>query len=602
MNLVGHNVGNYMVTRELGAGGMGTVYEARHPVLGRKVAIKVLHDEHATDANTVGRFFQEARAAAEIGEEHIIEVIDFGELAIDDQKVVYLMMEMLEGVSLGKRIAQGPMPPAETAHVALQVCRALAASHAKGIIHRDLKPENIYLCPRGTDAAFVKVLDFGIAKLTGPARGSARTRIGTVLGTPAYMSPEQCFGRGDLDPRADIYALGVVLYEMLTTTLPFEGSMGQLLQAHVQQVPDPPSRRNASVPPEWDAIVMRCLEKDREDRFASMTDLAAAIRDPLAHATSYAAQRAARAAAPPRKHKTWVLPDAGGGELAAHAAAPDPDAGFAATLLPGALPNPALAATVPPVTSTPMPTPSPLPYAVRGTPVGIPVAAVMPTPMPTTPTPTPSPMPTPFPFGRHRSGKLALVALAVALATTTTIAVFGRWLGSDEPSTSEVTPWFEPTLPPIEAPTPAPTTTEPAAPAPTTPAATTPAPASPTPSPVPATPAPTPATTTPPPTPTIAHPAPTSARVTITSEPAGARVVVRDAAGRRAGTTPFVVPRAALGKKLIVHVSMPGHVPITRTLTPRGDMEISVVLSRVRRPVHRPRPSDTDSDPPVTGR
>ncbi|MCA9675703.1 MAG: serine/threonine protein kinase, partial [Myxococcales bacterium] len=287
MNLVGAHVGNYVVTRELGAGGMGTVYLAEHPALGRKVAVKVLHEDNAADPETVARFFQEAKAAAEIGHENIIEVLDFGTLTVDGQPVVYLMMEFLDGVSLGKRIRRGDLTEGDVRHVLRQCCSALSASHAHGIIHRDIKPENIYLLSRASDPLFVKVLDFGIAKLTRGKVGSARTRVGTILGTPQYMSPEQCQGRGQIDGRSDVYALGVVMYEMLTGTLPFDGTLGQVLQAHLVMPPAPPSERRPGVSAELEAICLHCLEKDRGDRFANMAELAAALDDPAAHLAAW---------------------------------------------------------------------------------------------------------------------------------------------------------------------------------------------------------------------------------------------------------------------------------------------------------------------------
>jgi eukaryotic-like serine/threonine-protein kinase len=280
-DLVGTRLGNYVIRRELGAGGMGTVYLAEHPELGRKLAIKVLHDDSAVDPDTVARFFQEARAAAEIGQENIIEVHDVGTVDAGGRRIVYLMMELLEGESLGARLRRGRPDDDETRGVLRQCCAALAASHAHGIVHRDIKPENIYLVRRGGNDRFVKVLDFGIAKLVhGP--GSGRTRIGTVIGTPEYMSPEQCLGRGDVDERADVYSLGVVLYEMLCGDRPFSGTLGEILQAHVQAAPVPPSQRATGVSAELEAIALRCLAKRKEDRFQSMDELASALDRPRA--------------------------------------------------------------------------------------------------------------------------------------------------------------------------------------------------------------------------------------------------------------------------------------------------------------------------------
>jgi serine/threonine-protein kinase len=338
IDLIGAHLGNYEIRRELGAGGMGTVYLAEHPELGRKVAIKVLHDENASDPDTVARFFQEARAAAEIGQENIIEVIDVGTVELRGHPIVYLMMEALDGESLGARLRRGRPGPDEIRRILRQCCTALAASHAHGIVHRDIKPENIYLIRRGADTRFVKVLDFGIAKLVRGA-GSGRTRIGTILGTPDYMSPEQCLGQGGVDPRSDIYALGVVLYEMLCGQTPFAGTLGEILQAHVIAAPVPPSQRAPDVSAELEAIALRCLAKRKEDRYQSMEELAAALDAPVDHrraapdaptvhltpAPAYAAPVAAAPTPPPtlQRHagrrprwRAWVAPLAIGGVVA----------------------------------------------------------------------------------------------------------------------------------------------------------------------------------------------------------------------------------------------------------------------------------------------
>ena len=185
MDLVGKTVGNYVVRGKLGSGGMGAVYLCEHPLLGRKVALKVLHEAQSRDPTSVQRFFTEARAANDIGNEHIVEVIDFGRIdnGPHQREQYYIEMEYLRGSSLADRLPNLGID--EAVHVARQCCDALGASHAKGIVHRDLKPDNIFLVEKTGDPLFVKIVDFGIAKLM--SGQGARTQIGTILGTPAYM-------------------------------------------------------------------------------------------------------------------------------------------------------------------------------------------------------------------------------------------------------------------------------------------------------------------------------------------------------------------------------------------------------------------------------
>jgi len=294
VDLIGTRIGSYVVERELGAGGAGTVYACRHTLIEREVAVKVLHDEHVRDPDQIARFFQEAKAAAEIGHPNIIVIIDYGTLDLAGVARTYVMMESLDGQSLDKRMRRGGLSSDDILHIFSQSASALVACHGKGIIHRDLKPSNVFLCNRSFDPLFVKVLDFGTAKLTAPAPDMRRTQYGIVIGTPAYMSPEQCEGKGAIDHRSDIYSLGVMLYEMLTGTLPFEGAVGDILLAHMTRAPDPPRQRNPSIPPEWEALCLRMMEKSREARFQSVTQLAHALEDLRGHAAAYEAARVQR--------------------------------------------------------------------------------------------------------------------------------------------------------------------------------------------------------------------------------------------------------------------------------------------------------------------
>ncbi len=287
MNLVGQHIGSYVVDRLLGAGGTGAVYACRHTLIDREVAVKVLHDDQARDPDQVARFFQEAKAAADIGHPNIIGVIDYGTIELPDGARTYLMMESLVGESLDKRLRGRGLTLDEIGHVMAQIASALIACHRKGIIHRDLKPSNIYLCAHTFDPLFVKVLDFGTAKLAAPTPGVRRTQYGVVIGTPPYMSPEQCEGKGQIDHRSDIYSLGVILYEMLTRTLPFDGQLGDVMIGHLTKTPEPPSRRNPAVPPAWEALCLRMLEKPRERRPQTAAEVAAAIDALRGEAAAY---------------------------------------------------------------------------------------------------------------------------------------------------------------------------------------------------------------------------------------------------------------------------------------------------------------------------
>ncbi len=284
--LIGQTIGNYLVTQKLGEGGMGAVYLAEHPTIGKKVALKVLHSEFSGNAEVAERFFHEAKAVNDIGHPNIVDIHDYGVLqaGAGREQLVYFIMEYLAGLTLSDLIrAEAPLPPERAFPIALQVADALSASHKCGIVHRDLKPDNIILLQRGRDRDFVKLLDFGIAKLTGDAAGSSRTRTGIVMGTPAYMSPEQCEGRGSVDLRTDVYALGIVVYEMLTGRVPFIGEgYGEILVQHLTQPPVPPSQYRM-LPPHVEAVVLKALEKRAELRYPTMEEMMRALADPVGY-------------------------------------------------------------------------------------------------------------------------------------------------------------------------------------------------------------------------------------------------------------------------------------------------------------------------------
>ncbi|HVW23910.1 MAG TPA: protein kinase [Polyangiaceae bacterium] len=262
--------GRYRIDGVLGRGGMGVVYRARHEVLDKLFAIKILLPTE--DNDVVERFVNEARAATAIGNDHIVGTVDFGQLPDGS---TYFVMEYLEGRTLSQRIkAEKFVPVASAVSIARQIAEAMSAAHRAGIVHRDLKPENIFLTKRDSEGDFVKLLDFGIAKMQ--ARENKLTRAGTIFGTPHYMSPEQA-AASEVDTRADIYSLGVMLYEMLAGQVPFdaENPMGLLTQ-HLYTPPVPLTSRESSPQPlsvDLDAVVLTCLAKQPSDRYASMDEL-----------------------------------------------------------------------------------------------------------------------------------------------------------------------------------------------------------------------------------------------------------------------------------------------------------------------------------------
>ncbi|HEY4185863.1 MAG TPA: serine/threonine-protein kinase [Polyangia bacterium] len=283
---VGQTIGNYRITSRLGEGGMGVVYLAEHPLIGKKVALKAPHPELSRNAEVVSRFVTEAKSVNQIGHEHIVDISDFGTTADGE---FYFIMEYLQGEALSDRLKRETQLEATRALViGAQIADALDASHERGVIHRDLKPENIFLLARGSSPDFVKVLDFGLAKLTDTEeRVTHKTRAGSIMGTPYYMAPEQCEGKIEIDARADIYALGVLLFEMLTGKVPFGGDgYGEII---VKQITMPPPSVRSIVPdlsPELDLILFRALAKDRAQRFQTMGELRDALLDPHRYASS----------------------------------------------------------------------------------------------------------------------------------------------------------------------------------------------------------------------------------------------------------------------------------------------------------------------------
>ena len=286
--LVGETLdGRYFVQRKIGEGGMGVVFAARHAVIERPLAIKVLKREVMRDAATIKRFVQEAKAASRIGHPNIVDVTDFG---TTPDGMTYSVMEYVDGVTLSRAIKdRAPMPAEQAIPIAQQIGRALGAAHDKGIVHRDLKPENVFLIDRDERIDFVKIVDFGIAKvqpIEGKAEGPRLTRVGSVFGTPEYMAPEQAAGRSDTDRRVDIYALGTILYELTVGTTPHKSD--STVRTIAMQMLDPivpPSqvRPDLSIPKSLELSIMKALAKKREERYQTMAEFVAALDEVTQH-------------------------------------------------------------------------------------------------------------------------------------------------------------------------------------------------------------------------------------------------------------------------------------------------------------------------------
>ncbi len=275
--MIGTTVGSYRITQKVSIGGMGTVYRAEHALIGKSAAVKVLHPELRSNQEVVQRFFNEAKATTQIKHPGIVEIFDFGYLESGDG---YIVMEFLEGESLARRLeTNGKMEEGEAAVLMRSMCSALGAAHAKGIIHRDLKPDNVFLCPdpEAPTGERPKLLDFGIAKLnvgltSGPANA---TKTGAVMGTPTYMSPEQCKGTADLDARSDLYSLGCMFYEMVSGKPPFDNmTAGELIGAHLFIEPTSPKAAGAPISDAADALIMQLIAKQPAKRVQTAAELA----------------------------------------------------------------------------------------------------------------------------------------------------------------------------------------------------------------------------------------------------------------------------------------------------------------------------------------
>ena len=285
--------GKYRIERTIGQGAMAVVLEATHLQLEDRVAIKLLLPQWAADPALVERFMREGRAATRIRSEHVVRVFDVGVAGAHP----YLVMEYLDGYDLDRVLAQeGPLPVGLAIDYLLQACEAIAEAHVHGVIHRDLKPANLFLTRRADGSACVKVLDFGISKATiGVSPDTRTTEPTTVMGSPHYMSPEQMLSSRDVDARADVWALGAILHELLVAAPPFDGETIAALSASVLRDPAPPlTPLRPDVPPEVEAIVLRCLEKEPANRFANVAELATALSEQGGPSSHASAERIAR--------------------------------------------------------------------------------------------------------------------------------------------------------------------------------------------------------------------------------------------------------------------------------------------------------------------
>jgi serine/threonine protein kinase len=272
----GDRIGDkYLIEKIQGVGGMGTVFSAYHEILDQRVAVKVLSSVFAENDEFLGRFLTEARAAAKLRSEHVARVMDAGKLA---SGLPFIVMELLDGCDLDEMLrCHGPLDPTEVADFMIQALEALAQAHAAGIVHRDLKPSNLFLAVKPDGTSILKILDFGISKASS-AVSKKSTADGRMLGSPSYMSPEQVRSSRTVDPRTDIWALGVVMHELLTGQAPFEREgVGATLVAILEDSPPSLADLNPRVSRAYADVVLRCLRRDRNERYADVAELATAL-------------------------------------------------------------------------------------------------------------------------------------------------------------------------------------------------------------------------------------------------------------------------------------------------------------------------------------
>jgi predicted Ser/Thr protein kinase len=277
-SLVGQMVGSFKLVRVLGKGGMGAVYLGEHPGIGSRVAIKLLHPFLASRPELVRRFYDEARAVNLIGHENIVSIFDLNQLPGNRY---YIVMEYLEGKTLGQLLNEGPVSIEVATDMLLQLTDALSKAHARAVVHRDLKPDNVFITQRGAREHFVKLVDFGIAKLRDEHSVTSQTAMGVLVGTPEYMSPEQA-DNNPVDARSDVYSLGVIAYRLVAGRLPFdEKTLGKLIVAHLERPPPPPRKFNPQLPEPYEQAILRALAKKPQDRFQDMNSFGRALLDAM---------------------------------------------------------------------------------------------------------------------------------------------------------------------------------------------------------------------------------------------------------------------------------------------------------------------------------
>lgn len=270
----------YNVLSLIGTGGMGNVYLAEHTLLKKKIALKILHLDQSKNKDTLERFKREAIAASNMGQSNIVDVTDFG---YTEQGNAFFVMEYVDGQSLADIIKEkAPLPAYYVIAIGAQISLALYNAHSKGIIHRDLKPENILVTKKEDVSPFIKIVDFGISKMLNTTvtdrKERTLTKTGAIFGTPEYMSPEQGAGK-PVDSRSDIYSTGIIMYEMLTGRLPFaDNNYMKVLHKHQYEIPELPSTHNPSIISELDSVVMKCIEKNVDNRYQSMMELLAVLK------------------------------------------------------------------------------------------------------------------------------------------------------------------------------------------------------------------------------------------------------------------------------------------------------------------------------------
>jgi eukaryotic-like serine/threonine-protein kinase len=612
--LLGTSIGNYTVTALIGQGGMGAVYLAEHAMLGRRAAVKVLLPELSTNHEIVARFFNEARALTALRHPSIVEILDFGYLP---DTSAYIIMEYLEGESLAARCHRlQKLEPRRALTLTRQIAGALLAAHERSIVHRDLKPDNIFLVPDPEipGGERIKVLDFGIAKLATPGDHS-RTQTGSVLGTPTYMSPEQCRGAGSVDSRADFYALGCVLYETLCGRPPFiSAGIGDLIAHHLYFAPPTPRSLDPTIPETVEQLVLALLQKDPAARPQTARDLIEAI-DRVLGGGSYAGP-----AAVPGAHDapTLMVEIAASIPVPVARSGPTPVAGSGGVpLVPlvggasptpaGSPPGPASANTA--MTTMPLPasrTPAPPDSRTRS---ATPALGASGTRHPQLPTPTPTTTLSGAAGMTSRSlpqlparkrWVIPLVAgslITVGAAVTVLVGMGGH---DDRIVTPAGPPVAAPESPPAPSPTTPSSTKPPTTPSsttpPTTPSSTAEPSADPSPAhgaepgtrpaePAPAEPAPAPASSPPAEPPPAPAPPPVRAvdkiALTVDSAPAGASVLV---GGKPVGTTPFRESIEPIAGARVYTLEKSGYEPATVTLaTDRaGSQRIALKKKRVR--------------------